>query len=388
MDKKSKGREIIVATMGDSNSVDTWSNVPYFFTTTLEKKGYIVHRVNIELKGSFLKLITKIFNKLYTILFNPDKKDIIYDFSRTSFAYKCINRTIKKAVKEYPDTELIITTNLSHSGSSVSNIKSLMFGDWTISHIIENRLERKPNFWEQRAIKRQDAEIRKSNYNVILFPDVCDYMKEYYKSDNIYYLGNVINSEIVDVDIDNLYINRRRNNTLLFIGKKSYISSAKTLIKAVKILNKDRADNFYKVIVIGMNEDDFEEKSDYVEYMGYLSKGDSEQKKKYYDAVLNSLAVINTTEKWSGASSMIECMYYGTPVITSPYDAFVETFGSEIDFGYYSSNKPEEVKDFIEKLGTMSEEKYRQVCKNANEAVKDFTWDNYIDKILKLTEIN
>lgn len=384
MDKRSKGKEIIVATMGDANSVDTWSNVPYFFTKTLEKKGYIVHRVNIEPNSAILKIAAKIFDKLYITLFNPEKKSSVYNFTRTTLAYNVVNKKIREAVKQYPNTELIISTNLSHSGSSVSNIKSLMFGDWTISHIIEKRLEREPNFWEKRSIKKQDEEIRKSNYNVVLFPDVYEYMKEYYKTDNIYYLGNVINSEIIDVDIDSLYKNRRKSNTLLFIGRKAYISSAKSLIKAVEMLNKDKVDNFYRVKLIGMTEDDFEEKSEYVEYMGYLSKGDADQKKKYYDSVLNSLAVINTTEKWSGASSMIECMYYGTPVITSPYEAFVETFGEDINFGYYSSNKPEDIKGFIESLGTMPEEEYRQICKNSNEAVKDFTWDNYIEKVVTL----
>ena len=388
MSGKLKEKEIIVFTMGDANSVDTWSNVPYFFTTTLEKKGYIVHRVDISIQGFIMKLIGKIFNKLYNMFFTSENKKVIYDFTRTCLFYNMVNKTMKNAVKEHPNASLLMTTNFSHSGSSVSNIKSLMFCDWTIAYAIERHGNREPDFWEKAAIKKQDKEVRKSNYIVTLFPDVYDYMKDYYKTNNIYYLGNVINSEILDIDVSKLYINKKKNNTILFIGRKAYISSAKALIKAVELLNKERTSDYYKVIIIGMTEVDFEEKSEYVEYLGYLSKGNEEQKKKYYDSVLNALAVVNTTEKWSGASSMIECMYYATPVITSPYDAFVETFGKEIEFGYYCDNKAEDIKVCIENLSSLSQDEYKEVCQKANEAVKDFTWDNYVDKIIKLCEID
>lgn len=387
MSENSKHKEIIVFTMGDANSVDTWSNVPYFFTTTLEKKGYIVHRVNIASQDFIMRLICKIFNKIYITFFRPKNKNVIYDFTRTKLFYSKVNKQMKKAVAEHPNACLLMSTNFSHSGSSVSNIKSLMFCDWTIAYVIEKHNSRKPDYFEKAAIKKQDKEIRKSDYIVTLFPDVYDYMKKYYKTNNIYYLGNVINSEILDINVSTLYKNKKKNNTLLFIGRKAYISSAKALIKAVELLNKERNSDYYKVIVIGMTEADFDEKSEYVEYMGYLSKGNEEQKKKYYNSVLNALAVVNTTEKWSGASSMIECMYYATPVITSPYDAFVETFGKEIEFGYYCKNNAENIKECIEDLSNMSEEQYKEVSIKANDAVKDFTWDNYVEKIINLCEI-
>ena len=47
--------EITIFTYGDSNKISTWSNVPYFFTTTLEKKGIIVNRINIRPGNRVLK---------------------------------------------------------------------------------------------------------------------------------------------------------------------------------------------------------------------------------------------------------------------------------------------------------------------------------------------
>src|SRR3569833_1299656 len=41
-------RELTVFSHGDSTLLSTWSNVPYFFTRTIESKGIKVNRVNIN----------------------------------------------------------------------------------------------------------------------------------------------------------------------------------------------------------------------------------------------------------------------------------------------------------------------------------------------------
>jgi hypothetical protein len=41
-------KEINVFTYGNASKLSTWSNVPYFFTETLEEKGIKVNRINIQ----------------------------------------------------------------------------------------------------------------------------------------------------------------------------------------------------------------------------------------------------------------------------------------------------------------------------------------------------
>ena len=41
-------KTIFIFTEGDSNKLAVWSNVPYFLSTTLEKKGYNVVRVDFS----------------------------------------------------------------------------------------------------------------------------------------------------------------------------------------------------------------------------------------------------------------------------------------------------------------------------------------------------
>ena len=61
MSTKRKIEEVIFFTYGDSSDASTWSNVPYLFTRTLEKKGITVRRVNLY-EG--LTRLTKIADKI------------------------------------------------------------------------------------------------------------------------------------------------------------------------------------------------------------------------------------------------------------------------------------------------------------------------------------
>ena len=95
--------------------------------------------------------------------------------------------------------------------------------------------------------------------------------------------------------------------------------------------------------------------------------------------------MVNPSETWAAYSFSIEAMKYSTPVIIKPYEAFVKDFGTENNFGYYLENTEiETIVNAIEKV--MFSENYLELCKNANARVKDYTWDNYIEKIVELMQ--
>ena len=366
-------KEIIVFTYGDANSTKTWSNVPYFFSNTLEEKGYIVHRVNVKKYN----LLQRLFNKLTRIIF----KNTAIEFSFTSLNAKIVNRVMKKAVKKYFNAEILIATNFSYSPASVSDKISVIFSDWTFEYLIRHFKKRTPSRWEKKEIIRQDKEIEKSDYVISLFPEIAEDMKKYYKNPNIYYLGNVINSDlyrIEDVDIRKKY----NCNKILFIGQKKYINSAKEIIKALEIINSKEIR--IELNIIGMNSEDFKKLPNYVHCYGYLDKTNIDEKNKYYKIIMESKCSINTSEQWAGFSSMIENMYYYLPVITSPYSEFIKTFGDKIEFGLYCNNNVNEIVECLEKIFDLSEKEYMILSKNAHAAVENFTWSNYMEKLLRL----
>lgn len=374
-------KEITVFTEGDSNDSSVWSNVPYFLTKTLEEKGYTVHRINVDgnplLKCIYDKFLCRVLR--HTI------------FKKTSYAYE---RSIlyaletcfymKNAVKHFPGTSIYISTSFSFSPASYTSKPSILFCDWTYEYYIRHFLSRKPDCLERHAIRRQDRVIEKASSVFVLFPNIAEYMKQYYQNKNIFYLGNVINTDTVISDLAVINTKQSTKN-ILFIGLKKYKEGAAALIHAISLLRNNGDD--IKLDIIGMDADTFSTFPDFVKYHGYLNKN-IDAEKALYNSLLNSAAVyVNTTPKWAGFSSCLEALYHYTPVITTPYPSFTDTFGTSIPFGYYcNSNTPEAIASYISTLLELPAGKYLAMCNAAHESVLDFTWSSYVDKLLKQLE--
>mgnify|MGYP007100191735 CR=1 FL=1 len=86
---------VIVFSLGDSTKISTWSNVPYFFTTTLEKQGIKVNRVNLQ-ESKYLKLLYFFwFGWMIKFFF----KKSAYTYYRSTLNNWDTKRKIKKAVQ-------------------------------------------------------------------------------------------------------------------------------------------------------------------------------------------------------------------------------------------------------------------------------------------------
>ena len=362
-------------TYGDSKSAKTWSNIPFFLTTTLEEKGYIVHRINIQR----FKFVQRVFNKICRMV----NQDTGMEFQRLGLNAKLVNRIMRKSLRKFPNADLLISTNFSYSPSSVcTTIPSILLCDWTLEYLIRHFKRREPSYWEEREIKRQDKEIEKSDYVVTLFPRIKEDMDAYYKTNNIYYLGNVLNTAINpenNVDIAEKY----RNRKILFIGQKKYLDSLLVILEAIKSYN-DNSTQTINLDIIGMNSAPGMEKYENVEYYGYLDKTDELERKLYYRLMSEASICINTSDNWGGFSSIVEALYFYTPVITSRYSEFVETFGEEIPFGVYCNNNTEEIESAFRTILDNDEEKYCELCQQSHCSVEQFTWGGYVERLIDL----
>ena len=371
-------KEILVFTQGDSSLVKTWSNVPYFFTSTLEKKGYIVHRVNTER----FRLFTRCINKTMRVVF----KSVTIDVHTMKIYRKFVNKIMEKAIIKYPNSALIISMDFNYSGAQITkDIPSLIYCDWTYEYLITQIQNRKPNIIERRTIALQNKQVEISNYVIALFPGVCEYMKKIYKNKNIYYIGNVINSDLYDVK-ETTIDEKLKSLSIVFIGGYKYKAAAEALIKAIELYNKNN-DESVKLDIIGMKQMGFEV-NEFTKWYGYLDKNNPNQKKLYYDIIRKSKVCINTYEQWAGFSSLVEAMYFYTPIITFPFGEMVETFGEKIEFGYYcKKNDALLIYNYISKIFKQDNKEYINMCLDAHKQVKDFTWSRYIDKLLEIAEL-
>ncbi|MDD5578203.1 MAG: glycosyltransferase [Methylobacter sp.] len=373
-----KIKEITVFSNGDSNKISTWSNVPFFFTETLFSKGIKVNRVDIS--PPFL--LEKIANITVYYFLGILYKNSAYNYFRSLIHFVNVRYRIKKAIKQYPNSDAHIFLTFSFSSVGLTKKPIVQFCDWTYDHYINYFLDRKPNFFEKQCIKREDSQIEGADLIFPLFPSVAKYMMKRYKNENIYYLGNVINSWL-DISETDVMESKENSNKLLFVGSKKYIEGAQSLINAFEILKQNYP--ALSLHIIGMNNTDFKSLPKDIHCYGYLDKGKNEDREIYYKLFKEAKVFINTTPKWGAFSATVEAMFFYTPIVITPYDDFVETFGRDIDFGYYcEKNSPLLIKEKITKV--LNNKFYNSFCYNSHNSVKEYTWDAYIDKLIKRLE--
>lgn len=377
-------------TEGDANSVDTWSNIPYFLSQNLEQAGAIVYKTDISPSSSpkaekFLFLcIDFAAHCLRKIIGNNP----VYELCRTSIYYRSVLRKMEKSLVQHPDVNACLALTFSYSGALLAKCppRTFMLCDWPIEYLIKIQQNRNPGILEKIAIKRQIKEISAADHVITLFPDVQKYMEETYKR-KILYLGNVINSELIDFPDQETIDKKITGSHYLFIGRQKYIHSAIALAHAAGQYNKTH-DSKIHIDIIGLTEEMSPLFSaSYVQCHGYLSKGNMEQKKLYYDLIFRAKAIVNTTEGWNGMSSLIEAMYYNTPVIIVPNPNIQKTFGDQCNFGVYCKNDTsEEILKAILSIQSMPDKTYASMCRQAHKKVETFTWADYAKKLLSLIQ--
>ncbi|QSJ18624.1 glycosyltransferase [Nostoc sp. UHCC 0702] len=369
-----KIKEVTVFTNGDSRKISTWSNVPYFFTETLISKGIKVNRVDIS-PPYFLE---RVYNKTFWRVLKIINKNSSYNYFRTFAHYIDVKRRIRKALEKYNNSDANIFLTFSFSSAGLTNKPTILFSDWTYDYYFKYFLNRQPDSLERSCIKREDQEIEASDLVFALFPRVADYMKNHYENKNIFYLGNVVNS-LLDVAKSEVLKQKSFSQDILFIGSKKYIEGAKYLIEAYTSLKEKYPQ--LSLNIVGMQDKDFVKLPDGVNCYGYLDKAKEKDRELYYSLLVKAKVFVNTTPKWGTPSAMLEAMYFYTPVVVTAYDEFVETFGVDINFGYYCENNS--IALLCSKISNVFEnESYESLCINAHKSVENYTWSSYIDKLL------
>lgn len=371
-------KKIIFISHGDSNDASSWSNIPFLFSKTLEEKGYDLVRVNIE-PNAFLNEFWKKYIYRYSNITFPNHQ---YSFVRSVTNHLISYFKIGKAILKNKDAFYCVF--LTYDYHNIFNkIPSLLLSDWTYEMVISQRLKRKPYFFEKWFINYQKNAIVKSELVISLFQDCAEYITQKHHKNVIHLGNNVINDlNFNPISEEHILEKKKKSNSLLFIGTPKYLLGAKKLLQAFKILQKKYPE--LQLNIIGINEEELFENDELVENVncfGYLKKDNQEDNEIYYNLLFSAKVLVNPSETWAAYSSSIEAMKYFTPIIIKPYEAFVKDFGTENDFGYYLENTDiETIVNAIEKV--ILANNYFDFCRNANDRVKDFTWENYVNMII------
>ena len=369
-------KEIIVFSDGSPRDASTWSNVPYLLVTTFEKRGVKIHTYSYK-HAKWIRAIARGL-WLLSLKFYPGN---VYTFNRTKFSHFLISRKIKRAVAAHPNADYCLFTTFSLY-NKYGNIPTIQFCDWTYDILLNERLGRTPYSFEKRFLKLERESIEHAKYAFCMFPECAKSIQKVYPTANCIYLNqNVVNTLYnKKFDINDAIKIKARSNIILFIGNFKYTSTAKLLVEVIKKLRLKYP--HLELHLIGQDENVIG-KHDGVFCHGYLHKDIPEEKDLYYKLLIGAKVFVNPTPTWAGYSSTIEAMYYGTPILISKYKDFEFDFGEKIAFGVYNESFDEKcIMANIDNI--ISNKDYENMCVNAHDAVKDYTWDNMVDKILNI----
>ena len=369
-------KEIIVFCEGDASKASTWSNVPYLMTKTFEEKEITVHRVDISPN----RYVQAIFNKLLKIFIQKKA----YTFVRTPLYRKWVNYIIKKNVLKYSNSEYCLFLNFDFYNYA-NDIPSFCFSDWTYQMLIEERLIQSLSKYDITVVQNETKVINSATIVCPLFSETSEKLKKQYPNANICSIPqNVINNMSNEtLDTDKLIQQKANSCSILFIGREGYLPGLLFLIEAIKILNNKNI----HLDVVGMNANVLENVPHFVTFYGYLHKEEPTECRKFYTLLKNAKFVANPSKHWAAYSSIVEAMYFYTPILIGRFNQFIKEFGENIDFGIYAdTTTPELLASQIKKMLNMPNVEYHKMSLSAHLRVKDYTWSTYVSEMIKLME--
>lgn len=362
--------DLTVFTLGDSRKVSTWSNVPYFFTRTLERQGHRVHRVDIG-PNRAIKLMYDLVWKSWCAITGSGSK---HEYFRSKLNQRLTERRIDRALTRHPQSHSVFVT--FSFGAHRQHRPYSLFCDMTFEKHIHYFEGRRVDPLEAWTVQQEKRNLEGAQHIVSLFPELARELVSTY-GDRVKYYGNVVNMEPDTVDPRTLIARKQDSREIVFIGSSKYIKGLEALAAGVEEWNA-RGKAPLTVHVIGMRRGELRSAPANMVFHGYLDKADETERRTYYDVLGRAAAFINPTPKWGSFSASCEAMHLCTPVVLFPYAEFVETFGAEGTTGeFLRDGSPADIADALERL-LGDRERWRSKALTAHKAVEHFTWDRYV----------
>jgi glycosyltransferase involved in cell wall biosynthesis len=263
--------EVNLFVVGDSSDINTWSNLPYFFSNSLIKKGISINRVNIIPEESLIyKYYLRFIQKWFRLKKRFTNRDFILDPFRDKVIRLIVNRKIKCEVKKYSQSDLNIFLTFSYSSYKFIDIPVVHYCDQVYELYLDDT---------KRKIKKKDIHfinIEKNNLNnsshIFTTNSKCaNFISKRYNLSNVTVLGAGINLENPQTENqENIIKLKKKNKDILFIGKEAYKRGVDILIEAFNRFNRLN-DNSFTLHVVGVSKRSFAEINDKIIFYGYLN---------------------------------------------------------------------------------------------------------------------
>jgi hypothetical protein len=155
---------------GDSNDINTWSNVPYFFARALIAQKVDVRRLNLIPQGGLIYRALNFLNgkrNRVASLFGLRPRPIF----RVPAFHRLVNFHLAKASRKFQDADLNLFLSFSFSSHRYSNVPVALYCDRTYEHHLEEQ-DIRPGYVDRCLIRREKRNLQDARY-VFTFNRAC-----------------------------------------------------------------------------------------------------------------------------------------------------------------------------------------------------------------------
>jgi glycosyltransferase involved in cell wall biosynthesis len=377
--------KINVFALGNPRDINTWSNVPYFVCSSLEKHGVEVRGFNLFpqqwLSYCLYRLLMKYWYKLVGRFSHFGPWQFMF---RSRLNYFFANRNIRKLCLQYHDADANLFLTFSFSSFKHVPTSVIHYCDRAYEQLLDE-IGRRPTRTDRFFIETERENIQHAALVLGLNEACCAYIRSRYRTENVHRLRPGINLETFDKqDPEALITLKEQRKDILFIGRNAHQRGADILIQAFRIFNAAN-ENAFKLHIVGIARQELADWDEKIEIYPYLRKDDPKEL-AIYTELLASARLFVMPMRWGPLPGVIrEAHRACTPVIITKISNSGARVTNEADGILVDSLKPE---DFAFQMNRLVRDRdlWREMAMQARRAENGISWDNTAQELIRMLE--
>ena len=364
---------------GDSNDINTWSNVPYFFARGLTSRDVEVRRFNLIPDDGFihrsLSFINRQRNRAASLL-GLRRRPMF----RIPSVHRMVNSNLAKSWRELQDADLNLFLTFSFSSCRYSTVPVAHYCDRTYEQQLEEEGIR-PTLVDRWFIRREKRNLQNARY-IFSFNQAClDFIRDRYGIQSVALLRAGINLHRDDFpDANALIAGKEAVRNILFVGRGYYQRGVDVLLKAFGRFNAELSEPF-TLHLVGVTDNELPEPQAHVICHGYLRKDDPAQYREYIDLLASARLFVFPMRFGPIAGVLREALWMCTPVILTNVPNATDRLQDGKNGLLADKADPEEIVRCMSAL-VANDGVWRRMAAYARESVRDETWHSTIDRFL------
>jgi glycosyltransferase involved in cell wall biosynthesis len=364
---------------GDSNDINTWSNVPYFFARALISRRVDVKRLNLIPDGGPVHRAMEVLSSNYNRIASTCGLRPRPLFRIPAF-HRLVNFHLARTCRRIHDTDLNLFLTFSFSSYRYSNVPVAHYCDRTYELDLAERGIH-PSFVDRRLFQMEKQNVQNARY-VFNFNRAClEFVRDRYGVSRPLLLTAGINLGEDDFpDPSTLIARKEASRDILFIGRGYHHRGVDILLEAFRLFNTRTPDPFTLHLVGVAKLGPSEPQADVVCH-GYLRKDDPVQYRQYMELLASARLFVFPMRFGPLPGVLREALWMCTPVILTSVPNASERLENGKN-GILAAKADAE--EFAYWMSTLVEdrERWRRMAGYARESVRGETWGATIDRFL------